>query len=407
MGFRLWPSRAKGAGGKRPRSSSTDAPESIAPNALKAKVYSTILDVPREIWDGLVGGHSRTHSWAFWHSLEIGQLNDFTYYYVLFFDEADTPVALTCYYSITTDFAIFGSKKLKALLARIRRPFPRFFKMRILECGCPITLSSPPFVHRPGVSCEVLARSLDRLMLRTARANRHLLLVIRDFEDNALGWRPDFERCDYKFAESLPNTYMEIPWRTPDEYLRSMKSHYRSKLLRHLRDKESEGVRHVLVDDFAHLADELFQQWQVVHSHADEYQREVLTPAWYRDFSDGLGGESKVILLYQHEELVGHALLLRDHDMLRWLFFGRSSAGRDGLYIYAAYKVIETAIRLGAKKLEFGLTCYSTKLDLGAQPMRSELALKSSLRLLNPVVKRLLPLLNQVPQVQGKMIFKQ
>ena len=392
---------------KRSQASSGNTTVSIASETLKAKVFTTIQDVPRDIWDGLVGEHSRTHSWAFWHSLEAGRLNDFKYNYVLFFDQTDAPVAHDLLLLDHDRFCHFCIQEAEGRASEDSSIFPEVLEDAVLECGCPITLSSPPFVKRDSVTPEMFARSLNHLMMQTAKADWRLLLVIRDFEDNSLQLVSDFECCNYRFVDSLPNAYMEIPWGTAEEYVRSMKSHYRSKLLEHLREKDRDGFRQVMVDDFTNLAEELHGHWQVVHDHAEEYQREILTPEFYRDFSASMGSQSKAILFYQHDELVGHALLLMDGDMLRWLFFGRSSVGRDGLYIYAAYKVIEAAILLGAKKLELGLTCYSTKLDLGAQPMRSQLAFKSSVRLLNPVVKGLLPLLNQVPKVSGKMIFKQ
>src|ERR1035437_2783639 len=113
---------------------------------LKAEIFSSIRDVPREQWNGLLKNHSATHSCEFWDVIETSQLNDFSYRYVLLSDDAGAPVALASFYSITTDLAIFASGAFKRLLVFIRRPFPNFLKLRMLECGTPITLNSPAFV---------------------------------------------------------------------------------------------------------------------------------------------------------------------------------------------------------------------------------------------------------------------
>jgi len=330
---------------------------------------------------------------------------------VLFFDEGSSgdsggPIALACFYSVTTDIAIFAPAWLRGLLARIRRFSPGFLKLRMLECGTPITLNSPPFPIGPSVSARELIEALDNLLQATGKAEGPGLIVIRDFEPDAQRLQPEFERLGYYWGDSLPNTYMDIEWSTPEGYLTSMKSYYRSKLLRHLRKNQEQEIRYELRDNFHEMADSLFRQWTVVHNQADELQREVLTPEFFREFSQRLGTRSKVLLFFRKDQLVGHALLLLDGDLLRWLFFGRNEPVNDSLYIFVGHKVIETAIVLGAKRLELGLTTYSIKHDLGARSAPIKMALRTVYRPANWLVGLIYPLVNKPPRVQNKNIFK-
>lgn len=373
---------------------------------IRIKVFDSINNVPKEQWNGLLMGHSCTYSHEFWEMLETSKLNDFTCRYVLFVDDDDKPVALASFYSITTDLAIFAPRRLRGILTKIRQIFPNFLRLRMLECGTPVTLNSPPFVMGEGISNGEAIASLSNLLLRTAKAEGHLLVVIRDFEPNADSHHSEYRKLGYHFVDSLPNTYMDIRWSTYEDYLASMKSYYRSKVLKHLRRNEYFNIRHELIDDFHDMADALVGQWMVVHNQADEFQREVLTSAFYREFSQKLDSRSKVILFYRRDALVGHALLLMDGDMLRWLYFGRNEAGNDSLYIYAGQKVIETAILLGAKRLELGLTTYSIKQDMGAQTVPIKLALRSPYRIINPLVGFIYPLINDPLNLQNKNIFK-
>ena len=100
-----------------------------------------------------------------------------------------------------------------------------------------------------------------------------------------------------------------------------------------------------------------------------------------------MGAASKAILFYQNDVLVAHTLLFVDDDLLRWLYFGRTIAVNDSLYIYAAHKVVETAINLGAKRLESGLTTYPIKQDLGAQAVSIKLANKIPVADFKPICK--------------------
>ena len=321
----------------------------------------------------------------------------------MFYDEADNPVALTSFYTITTDIAIFAPAKLRTLLSKVRRVFPDFLKFKMLECGTPISLNKP-FVASAAISNEKIIKALNKMLLGQAKG--HFLIVIRDFEPETRAIQPLFQQLGYHLVDSLPTTYMEIKWPTPEAYLSSMKSYYRSKLLKHLRINQQLGIRHELYDDFAHLADILCDQWLVVHNSASEYQREILTPEFYREFSAKLGERSKTILFYCNDELIGHALLLLDGNLLRWLYFGRTEAINDSLYIYVAHKVVETAINLGVTHLEMGLTTYPIKKDLGAYMSPIKFALRSPSRFINLFVGFYYPLLNHTPEIQNKSIFK-
>ncbi len=372
---------------------------------MKSILFKSIHDVPRHDWESLQQDHSCTQSYEFWKVAEQARLNDFRYRYVIFYDELDQPVAITSLYTITTDVAIFAPNALKRVLTWIRRFSPRFFMLKMLECGSPITINKP-FIAKSGISHADIVTALCQLLLDLAQEQGHFLIVVRDFEPDTQALQPLFERHSYHLVDSLPNTYLDVSWSNPGEYLAGMKSYYRSKLLKHLRINEKNGIRHEFVDDFGALAEILWRQWLVVHEHASEYQREVLNPEFYREFSRELGERSKVILFYRHDELIAHALLLIDGDVLRWLYVGRTEAANDSLYIYVAHKVVEFAIHLGMARVEMGLTTYAIKKDLGAYMSPIRLALRSPSRWINPFVGFYYPLLNSTPKISNKSVFK-
>lgn len=373
---------------------------------MKTRIFDSIRDVPRDQWNGLLKGRSVSYVHEFWEVIENSALNDFAYRYVLFYDDADNPVALASFYTVTTDIAIFAQRSLRLILNCIRRLFPDFLKVRMLECGTPITVNSPPLISRDPLPGPELVRELGKVLTDIARSEGHFMIVVRDFEPNADALRVNLEALGYHWVDSLPNTYLQILWNSPEAYRASLKSYYRSKLQRHLRKNEEQGIRHELVDDFSALADVLCSQWMVVHHSAVEFQREILTPTFYEEFSIRLGDRTKALLLYRGQKLVGHALLLVDGDLLRWLYFGRRDPVNDSLYIYVANAVIETAIALGAKRLEMGLTTYSIKQDLGGQMTPIRLALRSPYRIVNPFIGLGYPLINHTPLVRNKNVFK-
>ena len=371
---------------------------------MKSQIFDSITKVPAPLWDYLSQRGMVTMSRDFWAVVEQSGMNDFSYRHVLFMEDDGTPIGIVSFYSITTDIAIFAPSALRTLLSAIRRVWPGFLKLKMLECGTPVTITSPPFVSQ--IPDARLLPAITDLLLETARNTGQLLITIRDFEPNVDGLRPLLQDQGYHWIDSLPNTYLDICWSTPESYRQSMRSYFRSKLQKYIMRNTSAGVHYVVRDDFADLAELLCKQWMVVHTHAKEFQREVLTPEFYRNLSQKMGGHSKVLLFYREDELVAHALLLMDGDLLRWLYVGREEAVNDGLYIYIAYAVIETAIHLGARRLEMGLTTYAIKQDLGAEVVPIHMALRATWGWINPFVGLGYRLMNRIPATHPRAVFK-
>lgn len=373
---------------------------------MKSQIFSRIDQIPKALWNGLLSENSTAFSHEFWEVIERSGMNDFSYRHVVLTDDSDRPVALTSFYSITTDIAIFAPLPLRNLLTKVRRFFPNFLKFRMIEWGTPITVSSPPFIAASGVPQQAVVEHMHQLLMKTAKAEGQFLIIVRDFENGSEHLQKKFNQLGYHLVDSLPNTYLDVQWATTDAYHASMKSYYRSKLRKHLRRNRDQFVRHELVDDFDHLADVLCAQWMVVHDQADEFQREVLTPTFYRDYSRNMGSRSKALLFFRRDALIGHALLLQDGTVLRWLYFGRNEAVNDGLYFYVAQSVIDTAIELKASAVEMGLTTYSIKLDLGARVMPIKIAIQSPLKIINPFISLGYAALNRPNLPSDRQVFK-
>lgn len=373
---------------------------------MKFRVFNRIDDVPCDLWDGLLKERSRTFSHAFWSLIEASDLNDFEYHYVIFYDGGDSAIGSATFYAVTTDIAIFAPRPLRRLLDMARRWIPGLLKLRMLECGTPITLNSPPWVCADQSRVHEMQQCLISVLEQSARADGHWLVVVRDFEPGSELEQQQMAASGFHLIDGLPNTYLDLPWTNAGAYQAAMKSYYRSKLQKYLRRNQAAGISHEVVDDFSDLAPKLAAQWLVVHEQAQEFQREVLNAEFYRQLSLRQGVPVKAILFFRNDELVGHALLMLDGDLSRWLYFGREVAANDGLYLYVAHSVVQTAIECGVKRLEMGLTTYPIKQDLGASLTPIRFAVKASSRVLNPFVGWGYRLLNKPAQLSQREVFR-
>lgn len=378
---------------------------SAVQNMYKVSVFESMRDVPLKEWNAIAQPHSYTYSPEFLEMMDASSTDNCRQGYVLVYDDNDHPVSLTYFTVSKIDIAIFATGWLKSGLTRIRKLFPDFLKTRVLECVFPIS-SQHKLVASEQDHKRITFQAIGNTLLEIARKKGIFLVIMGAFEPQHNKYEAFLKELSYRFVPCLPVAALDIDWDTPADYLCSMKSYYRSKLQRHLRINQSNDIRHELRDNFDDLAEVLWQQWLVVHEHATEYNGETLTPGFYKDFSLKFGSRSKVLLIYSKDKLVGHALLLLDGDTLRWRNFGRTKAENDSLYIYVCHKVVETAINLGAKRLDMGVTTYAIKRDFGASVIPRKIAIRVSWDIFNRHVAWFYSLLNHLPETQGKDVFK-
>lgn len=376
---------------------------------MKTRVFDKIEQIPEDLWEDIRRNQSVarsvTLSHAFWKVIEASQLSDFSYRYLVAYDASDKPVGIMTAYVVTTDIAIFAPPWLKGLLEKIRRWAPNFFKWKMLECGTPININSPPWSCLENLKDQARDELLSAAQ-QLAKQERVLVTVVRDFDPTAQAEQQRMRERKFALVDGLPNTILKLPWHSMSAYLKSMKSYYRSKLLKHVRRCEQAGMTYVVTNEFPEIAQTLCDQWLLVHNNAKEYQREVLTPAFYAALSDTANVDARVILLYQEGAIVAHALLLLDGELARWMYFGRNTVRNNGLYLFTAYAVIESAINAGASSLELGVTNYQTKLDLGAQIVPLKFAISVWNSRYNRIAGRVYNMLNSLPLPTHRDVFK-
>ena len=374
---------------------------------FKYSIFDSIEKIPKELWDEILCDNSITLGYDFWKTIENSKLENIDCNYIVLYDGL-LPVAVIPCCVVRTDLAIFSAQWVKSLLIFIRKFIPNFFTLNILECGSPVTINTPQFIKDDKISTEFFLRHLNSILIKVARKKRCLIIIVRDFEDghDTDVFKRKLKELGFAWVPGLPNTYLDIKWATIDDYLSSMRSHYRYKLLNHLAIADESDLRCELILDFSDLSKELCRQWRVVHKNAKELVREVLTPEFYSEISRNMGANSKVLLFYSRGTLVAHVLLLEDRETLRWLYIGRNRSQKDSLYFYIVHKIIETSITMGMTKLEMGLTTYPIKQDFGAKLVPIYIAIRLTVPFLNLMLEPIYRFLHDSTDYPVKRVFK-
>jgi predicted N-acyltransferase len=366
--------------------------------------HSSISEIAQDEWDELVSQSHTMLRYRWLSHLEDGSLNQFTPRYIIVRDAAGQVVAHTAAYVNSTSLLIFSSGLLRTSLDWVRRFFPHFLIARILECGMPVGLGNPISV-RSGINAERAADAIFQGLKNISSFEGIRVVVVRDLGDESRILQHLVQRQGYSIVPYLPNTALAIRWKSFGEYESAMRSSYRFRLRRRVREAECAGLLCEISPVRETDAVSIYRQIRNVDATASEFRRNVLR----RRFFERLPFSSTEWVCFKvlrEGALVALALVLIDGKTARWSFFGRDNPGaRDGAYFLVLAEIVRFAIQRQMRVLEMGLTTYRPKLEFGARPEQLRMAVLIRFAGGRFVV-HLLRQLNKVAAVTEKNVFK-
>jgi len=379
----------------------------MSAGVITCKVYRGISRVPAGQWDQIAARSSLVYSSVYWQILESSEVGGFDdFHYLMIYLDAK-PVCIAACYVSTLDVGSYAGRFLQGAIAAVRRVFPGFLIARMLECGTPINIHSPPYLNLCTDRQQEILQFIGQHLESLAKMKSAHFVGIKDIHVLSDGsGATDMIPQAWSRIDGAPGCCIDIRWTDIDEYLQSMKSYYRSKLNRHLEKNAERNVSSELLTDFAELSVPLARQWREVHGRLGGACRESIGGDFYAKISDRLGHRSMVLLFYADKELLGHALLLHDGQVLKWLYTGRQEKVNDSLYLFVMYKVIEVGITLGVEKIDCGPTTYDIKTDLGARIEPLSYALKCNFFAPCKIADGLLRRVVKVHTPKPKEVFK-
>lgn len=354
---------------------------------MKVVVHPSVSSVDAGAWNALVGRNRMICRHAYVSAVEHSSINDCRHFYPAIYD-GGVLVAHACVYFISTELDTFAQGCVKQAIQCVRRAWGRFLVMRTMECGSPVGLGTTICI-RGGADVPSVLRLMVREIERLAGEQGVSAVFFRDFTDDDLALCDELQSLGYRRVSNLPCARLSLRWASFDDYLKDMRSEYRSKLLAQMKKFREAGGSVDYVKDAAGCAPELARLWRNTYEHAHEYRREILREDYFENVSRLSEDCTSVLLARVEGRLAGFLLLLEDDDVLTTLFCGldyeysRASAAYFNLF----YETVRLAIERGFDEVDFGITCLAPKLDLGARAVPLHMYMKYR----NPVGQRVVP----------------
>ena len=206
---------------------------------------------------------------------------------------------------------------------------------------------------------------------------------------------------DLPYAYTLSSHEFQNQFETFEHYLSALRSHYRYRVKKALLKATDIQMLKIDQKNFSEAHHALYLE--VYQNSKDKL--ECLSQAFFKTFPS----EIYEFRILSTNELVGFIQLVKEETKLTFLFGGfkhRHNKTYD-LYMNMLLEIIRMGIEDGVEVIEFGQTAEETKLKLGCVPVAKYLYVHHSNRVVQTIIKKLLPLLSYKPHGITYNVFKE
>jgi len=373
----------------RPARGAADRPH--RQRALRVDVISRaeLVHCPR--WTSAFPGTRKRHH--YYELIEDTIRQGFDYRYFIIRDLFGDVQAVQPFFILDQDLLAGGGCKVAALIAAVRRVWPRFLKLRTLMVGC---AAGEGHLDGDERSCAENARLLASAIGTHARALGARMIVLKEFPAKYREPLACFLRHGFKRVPSLPMTRLNIDYPNFAAYMdRALNSATRRKLRKKFRiAAQAAPIEMSVIADVSPIIDEVYPLYLQVYERS-KLHFEKLT----REFFCGLGRLMPEIVRFfvwrQETRIVAFSLCMIEGDALYAEYIGLDYAValKLHLYHYAVRDMISWAMTNGFKWLRSSPLNYDPKLHLRHQLDPVDLYVRHTAALPNALLKRILPLI--------------
>ncbi len=201
-------------------------------------------------------------------------------------------------------------------------------------------------------------------------------------------------------GNTLPSYKLPIRWSALDEYILSMRSHYRYRLKK--AKSKFENIEIEELEDNKLFDENMYRLYCNVYENSSE-KLEKLSIDFFREFP------SKIIKFTLKNEVIAFIQLVENEKELIFLFggFKHNLNIRYDLYINILLEIIKYGIDKGFKHIDLGQTAGETKSKLGAVQHKKYMYVHHSNLILDFILNKLIDRFSYNPYGVSHDVFKE
>jgi predicted N-acyltransferase len=333
-------------------------------------------------WKSGFVGRCKDH--RYYEIVDRALANEFEYRYLLLEDQSGKACGVQPVFFARQDL-LEGVPKVRAIVDRVRKKFPRFLTMRVLMVGC---AAGPGELGACDSEDELwVGRVLGEILPNYARQNKGSLIVFKDFPAK---YRPTLGvLADAGFTRipSMPMTRLSLAHKNFDAYLQTLGYVTRKSLRRKFRKAEAAPkIDMEVVTDISPIVDEIYPLYLAVHERSP-MKFEHLTKEFFCAIGHEMPDKARFFVWRQSGRIIAFSLCLVCGDTIydECLGLDYSVALDLHLYFYTMRDVISWAIAQGLGWYCSGPLNYDPKLHLRHELAPLDLYVRHTRAWLNPI----------------------
>lgn len=332
-----------------------------------AEVHFSIRAIGRDAWNACFQGQVEDYDCLL--AIEEAGLDGFEWRYITVTEDGRVSAAMPaflCLYALDTTLE---EGFLRRSVRSVQRRFPNFLKLRLACLGSPCT-ETGTIGFRAGVSDERRSLLLGELLSffeQLAATENCALVGLKDIPEQASAEFGDlFAARGYASIGGLPTAWLDIDFKTIDEYLAKLSSGTRKDMRRKL--KSFEQVRVEIRTDFGEFLPEVMALYHDTRNRS-EWQFEELTPAYFQGVLSRMRGRSFCAFYFVEDKLLAANLIVHDeHVAIDKFFCMEGERGRPyNLYFLSWFTNLRYCLEHGLSRYQSGQAYYENKVRLGSK----------------------------------------
>ena len=352
--------------------------------------------VPVEDYDVWVAGfESYPLDHRYYEIVHESLKDQFAHYYLLLKDAAGATRAIQPFLIVSQDLATGMPSVVRDLLARIRTRFPGFLKLRMLMVGSSAG-EGDVVLEKESRDIGWTVDALQKSLTPVARRLKAMLIVFKDYPKFYRASLDRLRQFGYIRVPSMPATKLALDFADFEEFLKSRISYtMRKNLRRKFRKTEGEHRTELeVVTDITPYVDEVHPLYRQTLGRS-ELKFEELTKSYLCDLGRRLDDRARFFIWRQGGKIVAFASTIIHKEVLRDNYIGLdySVALEYHLYFVTLRDTIIWALKNGIRTYHSAPLNYDPKYHFRMELEPLDLYVRAPNALLNPIFKRVLPLL--------------
>jgi predicted N-acyltransferase len=319
-------------------------------------------------------------------TLECG----FEHHYLLLEDRSGNVCAVQPVFFVRQNLVEGVPGKVRSIVDRIRKVFPRFLTMRVLMVGCGAGTGDLDGCDEKDQSW--MADALQATLRTYAKRNKAALVVFKDFPASYRSPLEVLRSNGYTRIPSMPMTRLSLRYGNWDEYFCTLSKATRKDLRRKFRKAErTQKILLEVVNDVSPFIEEIYPLYLAVHERSP-LKFETLTRDYFRDVARRMPERARFFIWRQNEKIVAFSFCLICSEAIYDECIGLDySVALDlHLYFYTLRDIISWALQQRLKYYYSNPLNYEPKLHLDCELVPLDLYVMHTNPLLNPIFRRVL-----------------